>query len=401
MREKFDGKIFGLLGKRLFIILALSVAVLILIVLYCLVFSKALVPDLVGKSCKKAQSVAKQSNLKITVSKKRFSARYDEGIVISQKPKAGARVAKHSEVKVVVSKGPERKDITKVGVPSVLKLTLEEAIKKLEESGLKAFVKEEKSGDAIKGIVVSQHPSPDEKVKKGTTVKILVSSKALGTGADGGDISASSKGKTVCIDAGHQARADLSREPIGPGSSTTKERVRGGSRGVSSGTPEYEITLDISLKLKDLLKSAGYQVVMVRESHDVNISASERAQIANNAHSGLFIRIHCDGSANSSTNGISTLYPASNQWTSPIYSSSKQAAQIIQHNLVRTCGRADRGIIARGDITGFNWSKVPVVLVEAGFLSNPTEDAILASTEGQNQVAQGIYLGVVEYFEGQ
>lgn len=209
--------------------------------------------------------------------------------------------------------------------------------------------------------------------------------------------SQSYKGKVISIDPGHQKRANLDLEPIGPNSSQMKEKVRGGSRGVVSGRPEYEITLEISLKLKTLLEKAGIKVAMTRDRNDIDISNIERAKIVNQARADLFVRIHADGSEDSSMNGISTLYPARNQWTEGIYSESLRAARIIQEELIKITARRDNGITARDDLTGFNWSKVPVILVEAGFLSNPEEDRLLNDPEFQEKLAQGIFNGVKKY----
>ena len=87
----------------------------------------------------------------------------------------------------------------------------------------------------------------------------------------------------IAIDAGHQEHGNFGQEPIGPGSSTMKTKVAGGTRGTTTGVPEYQLTLDISLKLRDLLEEKGYQVVMIRETNDVDITNSERAMVANEA----------------------------------------------------------------------------------------------------------------------
>ena len=67
--------------------------------------------------------------------------------------------------------------------------------------------------------------------------------------------------KIVGIDPGHQSRGDNGTEPNGPGSTTYKAKVAGGTRGVSTGTPEYKLTLSVAKKLKTELWDRGYQVV--------------------------------------------------------------------------------------------------------------------------------------------
>ena len=204
-------------------------------------------------------------------------------------------------------------------------------------------------------------------------------------------------GFTVCIDAGHQAHGDSSQEPIGPGASETKARVTDGTSGVSSGLAEYEVNLMVALKLRDYLESKGVDVVMVRETSDVNISNSERAAIANDAGADLFVRLHCDGAESSSSAGFSTLVPGYNDWTGPIVDESARAGEIVQCSAVEATGASDLGVVERTDLSGFNWCEVPTVLCEMGFMTNYDEDRRLATDEYQQLLAEGIGDGILEY----
>ena len=204
-------------------------------------------------------------------------------------------------------------------------------------------------------------------------------------------------GFTVCIDAGHQAHGDSSQEPIGPGASETKARVTDGTSGVSSGLAEYEVNLMVALKLRDYLESKGVDVVMVRETSDVNISNSERAAIANDAGADLFVRLHCDGAESSSSAGFSTLVPGYNDWTGPIVDESARAGEIVQRSAVEATGASDLGVVERTDLSGFNWCEVPTVLCEMGFMTNYDEDRRLATDEYQQLLAEGIGDGILEY----
>lgn len=90
------------------------------------------------------------------------------------------------------------------------------------------------------------------------------------------------------------------------------------------------------------------------------------------------------------------LVPEKLGYTSNISDISRQYGEVILNSLVNTCGMKNRGIMPRNDMTGFNWSKVPVVLVEMGFMSNPNEDRKLSDDEYQNKLAQGLCNGIVE-----
>lgn len=207
------------------------------------------------------------------------------------------------------------------------------------------------------------------------------------------------RGVIVVIDPGHQAHADLSGESIGPGSKHLKEKTAGGATGTKSKTPEYKIALAISEKLKAKLEALGIKVIMTRESNDVDLSNIDRARIANRANAMLSVRIHCDGTGDTRQNGISTLYPALCPWTKPIYDQSLKAARIVQKDVVAVTKHKDNGVVPRSDLTGFNWSKVPVILVETGFLSNVKEDASLNDPSYQDLLAEGISEGVTEYLQ--
>jgi N-acetylmuramoyl-L-alanine amidase len=209
-------------------------------------------------------------------------------------------------------------------------------------------------------------------------------------------------GAVVVVDPGHQGRGNSAQEPVGPGSSTTKDKVTSGTSGVSSGTPESKIALAIGLKLRDALQARGIKVIMTRTSENVDLSNIQRTKIANAAHAALYIRVHADGATSSSTHGIHTLYPATiSGWTDDIAVVSKRAAQLAQNALVAATGAADRGLDARSDMTGFNWSDVPVIIPELGFMTNPAEDRLLNSASYQQKLANALADAAVRFIQEQ
>ena len=202
----------------------------------------------------------------------------------------------------------------------------------------------------------------------------------------------------IRLDPGHGTPPAIGQqlEPIGPGSRMMKIKDGGGAHG------EAAVVLAIAKRARTVLLARGYRVAMTRTGPTIHLPWGDgniaRARFCNRRHAALMVRIHADGSSDRSLRGVSTLVPAWHKgWTDDIYGRSLRAGRALQKAVVATTGAADRGIVRRSDLTGFNWANVPAVLVETGFLSNAKDSQLLHTTSYQQKVARGLASGVAAF----
>ncbi len=174
------------------------------------------------------------------------------------------------------------------------------------------------------------------------------------------------KNKVVVIDAGH-------------GGLDT-----GALRGL---TLEKDITLNIALKVRDILQEAGMKKVVMTRTTDKTLSLEERVEIANKKKSDIYVSIHINASKKSEIKGIETHY-----YTQSGY----KVAQVIHKELMKNIDAEDRGLF-KSKFYVINHTKAPAVLLELGFISNEQERTSLTSEQRQTDSAQAIADGIINY----
>lgn len=174
------------------------------------------------------------------------------------------------------------------------------------------------------------------------------------------------KGKVIVIDPGHGGR-----DP--------------GFVGVS-GILEKNLTLKVSIKLKNILVRKGAKVIMTRIA-DVTTKNREIVDLANRNNADLFIAIHMNAYTSPKVSGCQAFYFNKN---------SKKFANIVEKNCASEIRRPNRGIRKETYYT-VHHTKMPAVLIEAVYLTNPREEKLIRDPVFQTKIATGIYKGIAEY----
>ena len=208
----------------------------------------------------------------------------------------------------------------------------------------------------------------------------------------------------IAIDASHQEKGgDLEKEePIGPDAEEKAKGFSEGTSGTVSGLTEAELNLSVAEKLKKQLEDRGYEVYMTRDNKEADLSESERAKNVNASGAQILISLHANGGEDSTEKGVEVMAPS---YENPYWKDrtgnikkSNALADIILQSYCEETGLNAKGLYNVDNQILLNWSEIPSVVLEMGFMSNESDDAYMAEEEHQQEMAEGIADGIDLYF---
>lgn len=164
-----------------------------------------------------------------------------------------------------------------------------------------------------------------------------------------------------------------------------------------SGSHEKDVNLAVGKKTADILRAAGFEVMMTRDD-DTFVDLNDRVSFANSSQAAALVSIHCNGSTNSSTNGTEVYYYIDQNDPVVVAQANERArlASIVYDSLIRALGRKDNGVRQNNYIV-VRYTQIPAILVETAYLTNLGEEVLLNDPAFQDQAAQAIANGIMEY----
>lgn len=162
------------------------------------------------------------------------------------------------------------------------------------------------------------------------------------------------------------------------------------------GTKEKDLNLDVAKRLNRILKELGFETIMTR-TDDSNVDLPSRSSLANNSYADFFMSIHFNAYTNSAI-GIETLY-FPNEVTTENPIDNKIMANIFHNEIIGALKRPSRGITPRPGLHVLNKTKMPAILAELGFITNPEELAQIKKPEYREMAARALASAIVKYFK--
>ena len=160
---------------------------------------------------------------------------------------------------------------------------------------------------------------------------------------------------------------------------------------------EKSATLLMTLMTKRYLNDKGYRVIMTR-SRDVFVPLKERAAIANRLDTKAFVSIHFNAHRNTTAHGIEVYYYPSKKQDR--LKSSRQMAQSVLQRLLSNTGAVSRGV-KKGNFCVIRETNMPAILIEGGFITNPSEGKKIATNQYLDTLARAAAEGIDRYFKHQ
>jgi N-acetylmuramoyl-L-alanine amidase len=174
----------------------------------------------------------------------------------------------------------------------------------------------------------------------------------------------------ICIDPGHGGT----------------QLLKGDSGAIGrAGTKEKDINLSVAKKLFELMKAESFDVKLTR-STDIALELQERVKIANEYEADYFISIHCNAVSSPDAHGTET-------YCYRFGGEGEKLAKAVQEEIVAATGLFNRGV-KEGNFYVIRETKMPAILVELAFLSNPDEEKLLNEPAFQSKCAIAILRGV-------
>lgn len=194
-------------------------------------------------------------------------------------------------------------------------------------------------------------------------------------------------GLKVVIDPGHQAETSEETELCADWLTIEKPRCTSGATGVVTGINEYDLTLQYALVIKDYLEQCGAEVILTRDTSDIDLSNQERAAVARENEADLFLRIHADAANDSLTSGVRVYVPDSGSYTAQ----NKAWGDELTVLIADAEGFGYEDTRSTYLYTGLNYANtVPSFQICLGFLSNSDDEAVLTDEENTVAVAEAI-----------